>query len=129
MMNITTKTFLQYIETTTEAAGTVLMVIRTVGPDACTDTDKVNEIYSVYKTNMDEENTEVFPTFLANEWTFLEFETEDDAVEFGRDNLPVNNQVDPDYFVQWWVFNSGALAFANDNLTKLSHRVKISTGA
>lgn len=122
-MNINTQTFLQYIETTTEATSSCVMVLRTVGPDACTDPAKVNDIYSAYKTNMDEENVDVFPTFLANEWTFLTFETEEEARDWAFDNVPRNKDVDPDYFVQCWIFNSGALSWSNDNLTKLSHRV------
>lgn len=123
-MNIITKTFCDYLVSSTEATGTCLMVLRTVGPDACTDVDKINEIYSAYKTNMDGENTGVFDTFLKNEWTFLEFETEEEAMDFARDNLPMNKQTtDPDYFVQFWIFNSGAVAYANDDFTKLSHKV------
>lgn len=123
MMNINTQTFLQYIESTTESMGTCVAVLRTVGPDNCTDADKVNEIYSAYKTNFDEENVDVFPTFLPNEWTFLTFDTEEDAREWALDNVPRSTDVDPDYMVQCWIFNSGALSYANDNLTKLSHRV------
>lgn len=123
-MNITTKTFLDFVESATEATNTCLMIIRTCGPDCCSDHAKCNEIYSTYKTNMDGEDTGVFPTFLANEWTFLEFEDEDEAMEYARDNLPMNKkETDPDYFVQWWLFNSGAYVYGNDNLTKLSHRV------
>jgi len=123
-MNIKTHTFLQYIEDTTQRLRTCVMVLRTEGPDACTDADKVNQIYSAYKNNMDEENTGVFPTFLANEWTFLTFETEDEARDWAKDNLPLGrDDVDPDYFVQCWIFDNGALSYANDNLTKLSHRV------
>ena len=108
-MNIVTNTFLQYIEASTTAMDSCVMVLRTVGPDACTDADKINEIYSAYKNNMDEENTEVFPTFLANEWTFLTFDTEQEAVDFADDNLPRSTDVDPDYFVQCWIFTSGGL--------------------
>ena len=123
LMNIKTQTFLQFIEETTKQAQSCVMVVRTIGPDACTDADKVNEIYSAYKTNMDEENVDVFPTFLANEWSFLTFETEDLAIEYAKDNLPKTNDVDPDYFVQCWVFYNGFLSYANDNLTTLSHSV------
>lgn len=123
IMDIKTETFLQYIESTTTAMDSCVMVMRTVGPDACTDSEKINTIYSAYKNNMDEENTEVFPTFLANEWTFLTFNTEEQAREFARDNLPLDMTDDPDYFVQAWVFVSGGLSWSNDNLTKLSHRV------
>ena len=124
MMEITTHTFLQHIETVTRASESCIMVLRTVGPDNCADVDKVNDIYSAYKTNMDEENTEVFPTFLGNEWTFLTFNTEDDAIEYAKDNLPKTKDVDPDYFVQCWVFYNGFLSYANDDCSKLSHRIK-----
>lgn len=123
-MNINTMTLLDLIVDYTEKTQKCILVLRTVGPDSCTDVDKVNEIYSAYKNNMDEENTGVFNTFMRNEWTFLEFETEQEAVRYYKDNLPLSkSETDPDYFVQFWLFNSGALGYANDDLTKLSHRV------
>lgn len=125
-MNINTMTLMDLIVDYTEKTQKCLLVIRTVGPDACTDADKVNKIYSAYKNNMDEENTGVFNTFMRNEWSFLEFETEAEAVEYYSDNLPLNKaDTDPDYFVQFWLFNTGAFGFTNDNLAPLSHRVPI----
>ena len=40
LMNIKTQTFLQFIEETTKQAQSCVMVVRTIGPDACTDADK-----------------------------------------------------------------------------------------
>lgn len=123
---IITRDFLQLIEKLTIDCEMVLMVLRTVGPDMCTDVDKLNQIYSAYKTNFDIEDEEIFNTFLKNHWTFLEFETEEDAMEFARENLPMNKtDLDPDYFVQFYIFNRGALAFANDDLKSLSSRTGV----
>lgn len=122
-MTIVVRDFLQVIEKFTEDSELVLMILRTVGPDSCASIEKYNEVYSAYKSNFDVESTGIFNTFLRNEWSFLEFSTEEEAIKFAKENLPVSkDDLDPDYFIQCFVFNRGALAFSNDSLKVLSHR-------
>lgn len=123
-MSIVVRDFLQVIEKFTSDSEIVLMILRTVGPDSCDCQEKYNEIYSSYKSNFDVESDRIFNTFLRNEWSFLEFETEEEAVKFAKENLPVSKEnIDEHYFVQCFVFNRGALAFSNDSLSVLSHRI------
>lgn len=120
------KDFLELIESVTETENKTIMVLRTVGPDNASDVEKINYIYSVYKTNFESENVDLFEKFLYNEFTFVEFDTEEEAYDFAITNFPVNkNTVDGDYFVQVFVFSNGNLAYTNDSLKGLSNRVGI----
>jgi len=122
---IVARDFLEWIEHYTSSTQTTLMVLRTVGPDNATDADKVNHIYSIYKSNFDSEEIEIFNKFLYNEFTFIEFDTEEEAYQFGIENFPMTRSAvdDQDYFVQMFIFNGGNLAYANDSLEGLSDRV------
>lgn len=121
------KDFLELLETVTEAQNSTIMVLRTVGPDNATEVDKINYIYSVYKTNFESENVDIFEKFLYNEFTFVEFDTEEEAYDFAVFNFPVNKKLidDNDFFVQVFVFSNGNLAYANDTLKGLSNRVGV----
>lgn len=105
-----------------------LMLIRTVGPDGCTDVEKIDHIYSAYHLNLDSEHPLLFDTLLRNEFTIAEFDTEENARDFAIDNFPLRaSRVDADYFVQVFVFCNGNLSYANDSLTGLSSRIPMPT--
>jgi hypothetical protein len=115
--------FLDWIEYYTESQQKTMMILRTVGPDNVSSADKANEIYSAYYQNLQTESPALFDKLLYNEFTFVEFDTEEEALQFAIENFPTNKIGDPDYFVQVFVFSNGNLAYANDNLTSLSDRV------
>lgn len=115
--------FLELLMYWTEKTESVIMMLRTTGPDNATEQDKVNHIYSVYKSNFESDRVDFFDKFLYNEFTFLEFDTEEEAYEFALHNFPMNKEGDPDYFVQFFIFSSGNLAYANDSLSGLSDRI------
>jgi len=102
----------------------VLMFIRTIGPDNCTDEEKKTNIYAAYAGNLEGEHPGLFNTILNNEFAIVEFDTESNAREFAQENFPYRAaDVDPDYFVQVFIFVDGGISFANDNLTGLSSRI------
>mgnify|MGYP003344687724 CR=1 FL=1 len=87
------KDFLELLETITESQNSTIMVLRTVGPDNATEVDKINYIYSVYKNNFESENVDIFEKFLYNEFTFVEFDSEEEAYDFAVHNFPVNKKL------------------------------------
>ena len=102
----------------------VLMFIRTTGPVNCTDEQKKTNIYAAYAGNLEGENSLLFNTILNNEFAIVEFDTESNARLFAEENFPYRaSDVDPDYFIQVFVFVDGGISFANDNLTGLSSRI------
>ena len=115
--------FLDWIEYYTESQQKIMMILRTIGPDNVSSANKANEIYSAYYQNLQTESPALFDKLLYNEFTFVEFDTEEEARQFAIENFPTNKIGDPDYFVQVFVFSNGNLAYANDNLTSLSDRV------
>ena len=115
--------FLDWIEYYTESQQKIMMILRTIGPDNVSSADKANEIYSAYYQNLQTESPALFDKLLYNEFTFVEFDTEEEARQFAIENFPTNKIGDQDYFVQVFVFSNGNLAYANDNLTSLSDRV------
>jgi hypothetical protein len=115
--------FLDWIEYYTESQQKTMMILRTVGPDNVSSADKANEIYSAYYQNLQTESPALFDKLLYNEFTFVEFDTEEEARQFAIENFPTNKIGDPDYFIQVFVFSNGNLAYSNDNLTSLSDRV------
>lgn len=115
--------FLDWIEYYTESQQKIMMILRTIGPDNVSSADKANEIYSAYYQNLQTESPALFDKLLYNEFTFVEFETEEEARQFAIENFPTNKIGDPDYFIQVFVFSNGNLAYSNDNLTSLSDRV------
>jgi hypothetical protein len=115
--------FLEWIEYYTETQKKTMMILRTIGPDNVSDAEKANQIYSVYYQNLQPESPELFNKLLYNEFTFVEFDTEEKAYEFAVENFPMNRDGDPDYFVQVVVFSNGNLAYSNDNLRSFSDRI------
>jgi hypothetical protein len=120
---IVVRDFLEWIEYYTQSQQKTLMILRTIGPDNVEDAEKANQIYSVYYQNLQPESPVLFDKLLYNEFTFVEFETEEEAYQFAIENFPLNRDGDPDYFVQVFVFSNGNLAHANDSLISLSDRV------
>jgi hypothetical protein len=115
--------FLDWIEYYTESQQKTMMILRTIGPDNVSSADKANEIYSAYYQNLQTESPALFDKLLYNEFTFVEFDTEEEARQFAIENFPTNKIGDPDYFIQVFVFSNGNLAYSNDDLTSLSDRV------
>lgn len=115
--------FVEMLEYLTESQSSTIMMIRTVGPDNATEAEKVNYIYSVYKSNFESENVDIFEKFMYNEFTFVDFDSEESAYDFALQNFPMNKKGDPDYFVQFFIFSNGNLAYANDSLSGLSNRI------
>lgn len=120
-----TRDFLEWIEYYTETQQKTMMILRTIGPDNVSDAEKANEIYSAYYQNLQPESPELFDKLLYNEFTFVEFNTEEQAYEFAAENFPLNRDGDPDYFVQVVVFSNGNLAYSNDNLRSFSDRIPL----
>ena len=50
-----TRDFLEWIEYYTETQQKTMMILRTIGPDNVTDTEKANQIYSAYYQNLNPE--------------------------------------------------------------------------
>lgn len=101
----------------TQALDTTVVVLRTTGPDNVDDATKANSIYSAYYMNMQSENPAIFDKLLYNEFTFVEFSTEDSAREFCRDNFPNSrSDVDDDYFIQYVIFTKDGYAGGNDGM-------------
>jgi len=119
MAYISCKNFKNWAKSYTEAVGNALVLLRTVGPDNVEDHDKANAIYSAYYLNMQSEQPEIFDTLLYNEFTFVEFDTEDEALEFVQNNFPGVVTDDLDYFIQYVVFVDGGIAQTNNGLVGL----------
>lgn len=124
-MKMITRDFLEWIEYYTEKEQTTLMILRTVGPDNTVSQEKSNQVYSVYYQNLQSESLELFNNLLYNEFTFVEFDTEEEAYQFALENFPMNKDMDLDYFVQVFIFANGRLLFANDNLKSLSNNIPL----
>jgi hypothetical protein len=120
------KDFLEFIRDITKEKDSTIMVLRTTGPDGVEDFEKANQIYSAYHVNLQPESPELFDKLLYNEFTFVEFEDEQKALNFALENLPkkADKTVDTDYFVQVFIFSSGGMYYANDSLEGLSETVK-----
>ncbi len=118
-MYVTSKNFMQWMYHYTEALQTTIVLLRTVGPDNVDDDTKANAIYSAYYLNMQSENPVIFDKLLYNEFTFVEFTTEESAREFCRDNFPNSRGDDDDYFIQYVIFTNGGYAGGNDGTTGL----------
>lgn len=115
------KDFYHLLIDITEKNQSTIMLLRTVGPDNTSDFDKANKIYSAYHLNLQIESPELFDKLLYNEFVFVEFNDEEEAYNFAVDNLPMNkNNVDSDYFIQFFIFSNGLYAYANDSLESLS---------
>lgn len=120
MSYIGCKNFKDWAKSYTEAVDNALVLLRTVGPDNVTDDVKANQIYSAYYLNMQTEHPGIFDKLLYNEFTFVEFDTEQEALDFVIDNFPNTVTDDLDYFVQYVVFYSGAVIRTNNGLTGLA---------
>ena len=118
-MYVTSKNFMQWMYHYTEALQTTIVLLRTVGPDNVDDDTKANAIYSAYYLNMQSENPAIFDKLLYNEFTFVEFTTEESADEFCRENFPNTKPDDLDYFIQYVIFSNGLYVRGNDGMTGL----------
>ena len=111
--------FLEFGEHVTKDGSTV-MILRTVGPDTVTDAEKANEIYSMYHLNLQPDYPEMFDKLLYNEFVFLEFGDDQEALQFARDNLPMTIPSDADYFIQWFIFTDGMFYQGNNSVKGLT---------
>lgn len=113
-MYVTTRNFMEWLRHYTEATQSTIVLLRTIGPDNVDDATKANQIYSAYYMNMQSENPAIFDKLLYNEFTFVEFSTEQSAWEFCRDNFPLTRDGDPDYFIQYVIYSNGLYVRGND---------------
>ena len=115
--------FLDFLKCYTSHEHKAVVMLRTIGPDTVSDFDKANKIYSIYYMNL-QEYPDLFDKLLYNEITFAEFDSEEEAVNFVRDNFPSSrDQGDPDYFIQYFVVSDGELAYSNDNIKYISKNI------
>jgi len=121
-MIMKTLDFLTFLEDTTAATGKTYLLLRMVGPNNCTDVEKLKEVYAAYKFNLD---AEVYQKIFNNEFVFVEFDTDDQAVDYAFDNFPKNTDGDPDYYVFTCVISEGTVCYSND---ELSHYYSVPTG-
>lgn len=110
---------MEWIQHYTEVTQSSIVLLRTVGPDGVDDATKATAIYSAYYLNMQSENPAIFDKLLYNEFTFVEFTTEESAWEFCRDNFPNSKPDDTDYFIQYVIFSNGLYVRGNDGMTGL----------
>ena len=118
-MYVTSRNFMQWLYHYTEALQTTVVLLRTIGPDGVDDATKANQIYSAYYLNMQSENPAIFDKLLYNEFTFVEFSSEESARDFCRDNFPNSRGDDDDYFIQYVIFTNGGYAGGNDGMNGL----------
>ena len=118
-MFVSCKNFMQWIQHYSEALQTTVVLLRTVGPDSVDDATKANAIYSAYYMNMQSENPAIFDKLLYNEFTFVEFNSEESAWAFCRDNFPGVKPDDTDYFIQYVIFSNGMYVRGNDGMNGL----------
>lgn len=119
MAYIGCKNFKDWAKSYTTAVDNALVLLRTVGPDNVDDDVKANQIYSAYYLNMQTEHPGIFDKLLYNEFTFVEFDTEEEALTFVTENFPNTVTDDLDYFVQYVVFHDGSVVRTNNGLTGL----------
>ncbi len=117
--------FLDWIEYYTTKESTTMMILRTTGPDAANTADKANSVYSAYYQNFLTESPELFYKLLYNEFTFVEFNSEEEAYDFAVDNLPMSIDAiaDPDYFVEFVIFSEGNLVYSNHDISWMSDKI------
>jgi len=118
-MYVTSRNFVEWLRHYTEATQSTMVLLRTVGPDGVDDAAKATAIYSAYYLNMQSENPAIFDKLLYNEFTFVEFTTEESADEFCRENFPNSKPDDTDYFIQYVIFSNGLYVRGNDGMTGL----------
>lgn len=114
--------FITFLEDITRETGKTYVMLRCVGPNKCTDVDKLREVYSAYKLNLPKE---IYKQIFYNEFVFVEMENEDVAWDFAFENFPKNTSGDPDYFIFACVASNGTIGYAND---ELKHYYTIPTG-
>jgi len=98
----------------TASAGKVILMLRTTGPDGIDAAEKANQVYSAYYLNFQSEAPGIFDKVLYNEFVFLEFDTEENAITFVTENLPGVKPSDADYFIQYVLYNDGMYVRGND---------------
>lgn len=114
--------FITFLEEVTRATGKTYLMLRAVGPNKCTDVEKLREVYAAYKLNLD---YSVYKEIFYNEFVFIEMENEDVAWDYAYENFPKNTNGDPDYFIFVCVASNGTIGYAND---ELKHYYTIPTG-
>jgi len=114
------KDFYHFLIDSTEKNQSTIMLLRTIGPDSVDDFEKANKIYSTYHLNLQSEDPELFDKLLYNEFVFVEFSGEEEAYNFALENLPMNKNIDNDYFIQFFIFSNGLYVYSNDSLASLS---------
>jgi hypothetical protein len=113
--------FLEFGRYITAKDHSTVMILRTVGPDGVTDTQKANEIYSAYHLNLEPLGEGLFDKLLYNEFVFIQFNSEQEAYDFALENLPMNKKnIDSDYFVQFYIFSDGEFAYGNNSVKGLT---------
>lgn len=113
--------FLEFARHITAKDQSTVMILRTVGPDGVTDAQKANEIYSAYHLNLEPLGEGLFDKLLYNEFVFVHFDSEQEAYDFALENLPMNkNNIDSDYFVQFYIFHDGEFAYGNNSVKGLT---------
>jgi len=105
--------FLTFLEDTTRETGKTYLMLRMTGPNNCTDVEKLKEVYAAYKFNLDDN---VYRKIFHNEFVYIEFDTDDEAVNYAFDNFPKNADGDPDYYIFTCVISEGTVCYSNDEL-------------
>jgi|SaaInlV_120m_DNA_3_1039746.scaffolds.fasta_scaffold00666_7 hypothetical protein len=105
--------FLTFLEETTRDTGKTYLMLRMTGPNTCTDVEKLKEVYAAYKFNLD---SDVYQKIFHNEFVYIEFNTDDEAVNYAFDNFPKNTDGDADYYIFACVISEGTVCYSNDEL-------------
>lgn len=106
--------FVTFLEDITRETGKTYILLRCVGPNNCTDVEKLKEVYAAYKFNLD---AEVYSKIFHNEFVFIEMEDEETAIDYAFENFPKNTEGDPDYYIFVCVASNGVVGYANDELS------------
>lgn len=111
-MNYQVHDFLYIIEEFVKLKGKPHLFVRNIGPNKCSDVNKLNKVYSLYRNLLP---FDVFTGLFYNEFFIIEFDTVDNAINFLADSFP-NSPVDgdPDYYIFGTVYNKlGQEVFSN----------------
>ena len=113
--------FLEYLKHDTAKDASTVMILRPIGPDGVSDAERASQIYSAYHLNLEPECPGLFDKLLYNEFVFVHFDSEQEAYDFALENLPMNkNNIDSDYFVQFYIFHDGEFAYGNNSVKGLT---------
>lgn len=111
-MNYQVYEFPTIIEEYVKMKGTPHLFVRVIGPNKCTNVDKLNEVYGVYKNILP---FDIYTGIFYNEMMIIEFETIEQAERFLVDSFPNSpTDGDPDYYIFGAVYNElGQEIFSN----------------